>query len=153
MAPNSQPNNERLNPASGIHRVSYLVSSREISWTVSAEVEPGMTPTQTTTGQLAVDHAFTGSYAARFRPSDPPESQYCPCGALWRDPPHLTLLCPRFAFTRRNLGIATYQRTLPFKAFFSHKKHAHLLLRLIAETSLATRPEDGPPLYIPPEPD
>ena len=109
--------------------------------------------TTSTALQLAVDHAFTGSYAARFRPSDPPESQYCPCGALWRDPPHLTLLCPRFAFTRRNLGIATYRRTLPFKAFFSHKKHAHLLLRLITETSLATRPESGQPLYIPPEPD
>ena len=109
--------------------------------------------TTSTAFQLAVDHAFTGSYAARFRPADPPESQYCPCGALWRDPPHLTLLCPRFAFQRRNLGIATHRHTLSFKAFFSHKKHAHLLLRLITETSLATRPETGPPLYVPPEPD
>ena len=109
--------------------------------------------TTSTALQLAVDHAFTGSYAARFRPTDPPEAQYCPCGAVWRDPPHLTLLCPRYAFTRRNLGIATHRRTLHFKVFFSHKKHAHLLLRLITETSLATRPEAGPTLYIPPEPD
>jgi hypothetical protein len=40
--------------------------------------------------QLAVDHAFTGSYAARFRPSDPPESLLCPCGAPLRTPQHLT---------------------------------------------------------------
>ena len=103
--------------------------------------------------QLAVDHAFTGSYVARFRPLDPPESQYCPCGALWRDPPHLTLLCPRFASEHRNLDIANFHRTLPFRALFSSKKHAHLLLRLIAATSLTTHPETGPPLYIPPEPD
>ena len=36
--------------------------------------------TTSTALQLAVDHAFTGSYAARFRPADPPESLTCPCG-------------------------------------------------------------------------
>ena len=51
--------------------------------------------TTSTALQLAVDHTFTGSYAARFRPSNPPESQYCPCGALWRDPSHLTSGKPR----------------------------------------------------------
>jgi hypothetical protein len=36
--------------------------------------------TTSTTLQLAVDHAFTGSYAKRFRPLDPPSSLRCPCG-------------------------------------------------------------------------
>jgi hypothetical protein len=49
--------------------------------------------TTSTAFQLAVDHAFTGSYAKRFRPSDPPETLTCPCGAplrmsrICRDPP------------------------------------------------------------------
>ena len=109
--------------------------------------------TMSTALQLAVDHAFTGSYAAHFRPADPPKSQYCPCGVLWCDPPHLTLLCPCYAFQQCNLGITSHYHTLPYKAFFSHKKNAHLLLCLIMDTSLATYPETGPSLYIPPEPD
>jgi hypothetical protein len=36
--------------------------------------------TTSTTLQLAVDHAFTGSYASKFRPLDPPSSLLCPCG-------------------------------------------------------------------------
>jgi hypothetical protein len=36
--------------------------------------------TTSTALQLAVDHAFTGSYARRFCPADPPESLWCPCG-------------------------------------------------------------------------
>jgi hypothetical protein len=46
--------------------------------------------------QLVVDHTFTGSYAARFCPSDPPETLLCPCGAPLRTPQHLTLECRRF---------------------------------------------------------
>ena len=37
--------------------------------------------TTATALQLAVDHAFTGSYAKRFWPKDPPESLTCKCGA------------------------------------------------------------------------
>ena len=33
--------------------------------------------------QLAVNHAFTGTYAKRFRPSDPPESLLCMCGSVF----------------------------------------------------------------------
>ena len=32
--------------------------------------------------QLAIDHAFTGTYARCFRPSDPPESLLCTCGSV-----------------------------------------------------------------------
>lgn len=42
--------------------------------------------TTSTALQLAADHAFTGSYMARFCPSDPPEVQYCPCGTLGGTP-------------------------------------------------------------------
>ena len=42
---------------------------------------------QTSTAfQLAVDHAFMGSYAKHFRPLDPPESHACECGHPMRDP-------------------------------------------------------------------
>ena len=36
--------------------------------------------TTSTAIQLVVDHAFTGTYAVRFWPSDPPETMRCPCG-------------------------------------------------------------------------
>jgi hypothetical protein len=39
--------------------------------------------------QLAVDHAFTGSYARRFRPANPPDSLWCPCGFHLHNPDHL----------------------------------------------------------------
>ena len=52
--------------------------------------------TTSTALQLAVDHAFTGSYAARFRPSDPPHSLTCLCGAAMRDPDHIIRRCPIF---------------------------------------------------------
>ena len=133
-------------------------------WTAAVEVEkddmgrktrkPKYTRRVTSTAlQLAVDHAFTGSYAKRFRKADPPETLTCPCGHLLRDPTHLTLTCPHFAQTRRDLGITSHYRSLRFHHFFSHPKKAHLLLRLIADTSLATRPEHDQALYIPPEPD
>jgi hypothetical protein len=43
--------------------------------------------------QLAVDHTFTGSYAKRFRPTDPPETLACPCGVSLRTPTHLIRDC------------------------------------------------------------
>jgi hypothetical protein len=45
--------------------------------------------TTSTAFQLAVDHAFTGSYARRCRPADPPGSLICPCGLPLRTPTHL----------------------------------------------------------------
>jgi hypothetical protein len=45
--------------------------------------------TTSTAFQLAVDHAFTGSYTQRFCPADPPESLWCPCGFHLRNPDHL----------------------------------------------------------------
>jgi hypothetical protein len=54
-------------------------------------------PRQTTSTalQLAIDHAFTGSYASRFRPLDPPSSLTCPCGHHLRNPQHVTVLTGR----------------------------------------------------------
>jgi hypothetical protein len=45
--------------------------------------------TTSTAFQLAVNHAFTGSYAKYFRPADPPESLRCPCGFHLCNPNHL----------------------------------------------------------------
>jgi hypothetical protein len=49
--------------------------------------------TTSTALQLAVDHAFTGSYARCFRPADPPESLRCPCGFHLCNPDHLIQHC------------------------------------------------------------
>ncbi|KAH9169233.1 hypothetical protein EDB89DRAFT_2073183 [Lactarius sanguifluus] len=54
--------------------------------------------TTSTALQVATDHAFTGTYARRFRPSYPPESTSCPCGEATgtRSVEHILLHCPRF---------------------------------------------------------
>ena len=66
--------------------------------------------TTATALQLAVDHVFTGSYAKRFRPKDPPKSLTCKCGAKMRDPDHILRRCPIFH---------TQRSTLPFTPLFA----------------------------------
>jgi hypothetical protein len=103
--------------------------------------------------QLAVDHAFTGSYTARFRPADPPESLLCPCGALLHTPQHLTLECRRFFQHRLNSGIYSFHRTLRYPQLYASVKDAHRLLAFLQTSHTAFRPETGPPIPPPPEPD
>jgi hypothetical protein len=104
--------------------------------------------------QLAVDHAFTGSYARRFRLADPPETTTCPCGSLTRSPTHLIRECPRLLQHRINAGIHTHNRTLTLEKLHSSIKHAHQLLAFISEGRVAFRPPDFDVLIpIPPDPD
>jgi hypothetical protein len=104
--------------------------------------------------QLAVDHAFTGTYARRFRPADPPETTTCPCGAYTRSPSHLILECPRLLQHRINAGIHTHHRTLTLKKLHSSITHVHKLLTFITEGKVAFRPPEFPTVIpIPPEPD
>ena len=68
--------------------------------------------TTSTALQLAVDHAFTGSYAKRFRLADPPETLTCNCGHPLRTPRHVLLDCPLLSQSRINVGIVNfYERT------------------------------------------
>src|SRR6266702_846068 len=106
--------------------------------------------------QLAMDHAFTGSYAKRFRPSDPPESVSCPCGAGLRDPPHLILHCPRFLQQRINAGIYSHSSLLPYNHLYA-KKGVVQFLSFLTESKAGSRPAMGspdrvPPQDVPPEP-
>jgi hypothetical protein len=102
--------------------------------------------------QLAVDHAFTGSYAQRFRPADPPETLTCPCGAPLRTPQHITRECPLFYQTRVNHAIHTYGRTIAYSALYN--SHPHKLLSFLRDSRAASRPPDfGPPVEVAPEPD
>jgi hypothetical protein len=75
--------------------------------------------TTSTAFQLAVDHAFTGSYAQRFRPSDTPETLACPCGVPLRTPQHITRECPLFYQTRVNHAIHTHGRTISYPSLYS----------------------------------
>jgi hypothetical protein len=108
--------------------------------------------TTSTAFQLAVDHAFTGSYAQRFRPADPPETLTCPCGAPLRTPQHITRECPLFYQTRVNHAIHTYGRTISYSALYN--SHPHKLLSFLRDSRAAARPPDfGPPVEVAPEPD
>jgi hypothetical protein len=111
--------------------------------------------TTSTTLQLAVDHAFTGSYARRFRPLDPPSSLRCPCGHPLRNPHHLIRDCRLYYLPRTGHKIISNGRTLALKTLFSTTTQmAHRLLSFIADSRAAMRPpEIGRWTNIPPEPD
>jgi hypothetical protein len=111
--------------------------------------------TTSTTLQLAVDHAFTGSYAKRFRPLDPPPSLRCPCGHPLCNPHHLIRDCQLFYLKRLGHRIIDHGRTLPLKTLFSTTPQmAHHLLSFIADSHAAMHPpETGHWANIPPEPD
>jgi hypothetical protein len=111
--------------------------------------------TTSTTLQLAVDHTFTGSYAKRFRPTDPPSSLRCPCGFPLRTPHHLIRDCRLFYLKRVGHKIIDNDRTLSLKTLFSTTTQmAHRLLSFIANLRAAMRPpEIGRWANIPPEPD
>jgi hypothetical protein len=87
--------------------------------------------------QLAVDHAFTGSYAKRFRPSDPIETLACTCGVPLRTPSHLIRECPQHYQARINAGIHSHMRTLTLEQLHSTVKRAHQLLGFISEGKVA----------------
>ena len=61
--------------------------------------------TTSTALQLAVDHAFTGSYTSRFRPSDRPSTYSCTCGEVLRDPDHILRECRLFYQPRIDTAI------------------------------------------------
>jgi hypothetical protein len=111
--------------------------------------------TTSTTLQLAVDHAFTGSYAKRFCPLDPPPSLRCPCGHPLRSPHHIIRDCRLYYLQRVGHRITANGRTLPLKTLFlTTTQLAHHLLSFIADSRAAMRPpEIGRWVNIPPEPD
>ena len=81
--------------------------------------------------QLAVNHAFTESYAIWFWPSDPLESLSCMCGSVLRAPFHIITSCPFHYQDRVNTGIHNQNGTLSLTIlFFTHKGVPKLLLFL-----------------------
>jgi hypothetical protein len=108
--------------------------------------------TTSTAFQLAVDHAFMGSYAQRFRPADPPETLTCPCGTPLCTPQHITRECPIFYQSCVNHAIHTYGHTIAYSA--PYNSHPHKLLSFLQDSHAALRPPDfGPPVEVAPEPD
>jgi hypothetical protein len=104
--------------------------------------------------QLAVDHAFTGTYARHFHPADPPETTTCPCGAHSRSPSHLICECPCLLQHCINVGIQSHNCTLTLEKLHSSIKHTHQLMSFISESKVAFRPPDFDiTIPIPPDPD
>ena len=97
--------------------------------------------TTSTALQLAVDHAFTGSYAAKFRPSDPPKSLSCKCGAALRDPDHVLRHCPIFHQQRVEAVIHAAYRILTLKQLFN--TYPERLMTFLQAPGIA-RPQTGP---------
>jgi hypothetical protein len=111
--------------------------------------------TTSTALQLAVDHAFTGSYARRFRPNDPPLSLQCPCGFHLHNPNHLIRHCQFYYLHRLSNQIISRGLILSLKTLFSHSvEHSRRLLSFIQQSRAAMRP---PEMEVngrmPPEPD
>ena len=94
---------------------------------------------QTSTAfQLAVNHAFTGSYAKRFRPSDPPETHACECGHHLRDPDHFIRHCPLLSQQRRDTRIQTNFDTFSLRDVFN--RHPDRLFTFLKHPSYIYAP-------------
>jgi hypothetical protein len=114
-------------------------SGNHLLWKATIEVEKDKLGCKTrrpkyprrvtsTAFQLAVDHTFTGSYVARFCPSDPPETLLCPCGAPLHTPQHLTLECCRFFQHQLNSSIYSFHRTLRYPQLCADMTHTPLVM-------------------------
>ncbi|KAH8994407.1 hypothetical protein EDB86DRAFT_3103002 [Lactarius hatsudake] len=108
--------------------------------------------------QVATDHAFTGTYVQRFRKNDPPENVSCPCGHALRDSDHIIRHCPRYTEDRISTAIlstafASVHPLYPFPDLLSTRDGAERLLKFLDLTRALSKPESGPPLNVPPEPD
>ena len=94
---------------------------------------------QTSTAlQLAVNHAFTGSYARKFHPSDPPESHACECGHPLHDPEHFIHHCPILSKQRRDSRIQTNFDTFTLWEVFN--KHPDRLFAFLKHHSYIYQP-------------
>ena len=98
--------------------------------------------------QLAVDHAFMGTYAKHFRPSDPPESLLCTCGSVLRSPSHIIIACPLHYQHRVNSGIHSFNGTLPLRTLFSAREGTPKLLSFLQGSRAAFRPLDLGPINL-----
>jgi hypothetical protein len=85
--------------------------------------------------------------------TDPPETLLCPCGTPLRTPQHLVLECHRFFQHRLNSGIYSFHHTLCYPQLYTSVKDAHRLLAFLQSSHAAFRPDTGPPIPPPPEPD
>ena len=95
--------------------------------------------------QLAIDHAFTGTYTKRFRPLDPPESLLCMCGSVLRSPSHIITTCPHHYQDRVNTGIHSFNGALPLCSLFSTREGVPKLLSFLQASRAAFCPlELGP---------
>ncbi|KAH9020806.1 hypothetical protein EDB85DRAFT_1896001 [Lactarius pseudohatsudake] len=111
--------------------------------------------TTSTAIQVAVDHAFTGTYVDRFRPNDPPEARECPCGHRTRSSLHIIHSCTRFNAARLQAHIPLIPNNpTRFSCVIGPgRKDAERLLNFIQESHALTHPEAGPREEVPPEPD
>ncbi|KAH9067012.1 hypothetical protein EDB83DRAFT_2596874 [Lactarius deliciosus] len=110
--------------------------------------------TTSTALQLAVDHAFTGTYVIRFRPGDPEEASACPCGALFKTDIHILYDCPHQLIpVARHLSRIVYNgiRT-PYGGLY-RSKNSHRLLTFLQLSGAMSKPDPGPVTEMSPEPD
>ncbi|KAH9160838.1 hypothetical protein EDB89DRAFT_1862154 [Lactarius sanguifluus] len=105
-----------------------------------------------------MDHAFTGTYARRFRPADPPSSHGCPCGEPTRSAKHILLHCLRFVQPRISFAILStawnpIHPLMHYPRLFSTRGGAEKMCKFLQFTRALSKPESGPLPDVPPEPD
>jgi hypothetical protein len=159
---NNRPNRRKPGKFAHTHTITRPPDGQQHHplWTASLHREkgpdrkrsarPNFTRRTTSTAlQVAVDHAFTGTYVDRMRPNDPPEARHCPCGASMRSPEHIALHCRRFDWDRLVAHISDQPRPLPFRRLVGPlKKDTLRLLTFIQDSGAFTRPETGPTTHF-----
>ncbi|KAI9430983.1 hypothetical protein H4582DRAFT_1859573 [Lactarius indigo] len=88
----------------------------------------------------------------------PPENAACPCGEPLRTAEHIIRHCPRYLHDRIDTGILRFAippapPLHPFTDLLSEKRGVGKLLKFFDQTRALSKPESGPPIPVPPEPD
>ncbi|KAH9026480.1 hypothetical protein EDB85DRAFT_1979097 [Lactarius pseudohatsudake] len=125
-----------------------------MAWREGHQETPFLAPHNVHSLQVAVDHAFTGTYVERFRPTDPHKATQCPCGFRLRTSPHIIHTCPRYNAHRFRANIISTRNPVgPRGGILTNKKQAMGLLTFLQDSRALSRPETGPRAHEPPEPD
>src|SRR6266702_7642648 len=142
-------------PDGGSHPLWQAATAKEKNTQGKNTKKPLFTQRTTSTAiQVAVDHAFTGTYVTRFHPTDPPEACACPCGYYIRSSTHIIHACHRYATERcRAHVLFVLNNPTSFHEVLKTKKQALRLLTFLQESRALSRPESSPRAYEPPKPD
>ena len=99
--------------------------------------------TTSTALPLMVGHAFTSTYARRFRPDIPEELNGCECGYIDRSLHHILYECTGFAWARDQCTRTFNWSNQEPMYYFAHRHGARAFLDFLTLSRAAFKPRTG----------